>query len=117
MDHRRPPAAALTRTSRTAHDLPEGIHEDPAIRGARFVARFGLAVEDTTPPQCMPAACSTERRTRADEFRRRLHSASVQVALFTCCTKSVRWRRGCRTERCVGVAQNEYHPDDVYWHC
>lgn len=100
----------------------EAFVEDPLriLRGARFAARFELTIEDETRAAMTSAApllgtVSAERVQ--DEFSKLLTQCvrpSIGVDILHRC-------HGLgvvlpELERCVGVTQNEYHPDDVYRH-
>jgi len=102
--------------------FPEAFVEDPLriLRGARFAARFGLAPDEATAAGMRDASelldtLSPERVQ--DEFSK---------ILTQCERPSVGFEmlRACgglavvfpELDRCAGVTQNEYHPDDVYWH-
>lgn len=102
--------------------FPRAFEEDPLriLRGARFAARFGLALDGPTR-SAMTAACGLVATVSAerlqDEFTKTLtqcdrpsrafdllHEVGSLAAILP------------ELERCAGVEQNEYHPDDVYWH-
>lgn len=102
--------------------FPEAFAEDPLriLRGARFAARFNLHVDETTTAAMTASSklLSTVSAERVqDEFSKMLtqcekpgdafnflHQINGLSAVFP------------ELSRCVGVTQNEYHPDDVYWH-
>lgn len=108
------------RELRTIFD--RAFEEDPLrlLRAARFAARFGLTVDgDTTArmrQSAARAATVSPERIR-DEFTK---------TMTQCERPSIAWHLLGGTgslavvfpelARCVGVVQNEYHPDDVYWH-
>ena len=102
--------------------FPRAFDEDPLriLRGARFAARFGLAIDGATR-SAMTAACGLLATVSAerlqDEFTKTLtqcerpsraldllHEVGSLAAVLP------------ELDRCAGVEQNEYHPDDVYWH-
>jgi poly(A) polymerase/tRNA nucleotidyltransferase (CCA-adding enzyme) len=102
--------------------FPRAFVEDPLriLRGARFAGRFGLRVEADTMQWMREAAglAATVSPERAqEEFSRILAECerpSQSLDLLHRVGALGSWL--AELERCAGVAQNEYHPDDVYWH-
>ena len=102
--------------------FPRAFEEDPLriLRGIRFSARFGLTIETSTVDAMKASApllstLSIERVN--EEFTRvmlqcakpseafhKMHEYGVLNVLFP------------ELERTWGVEQNEFHPDDVFWH-
>jgi putative nucleotidyltransferase with HDIG domain len=100
----------------------EAFEEDPLriLRGVRFATRFSLVIESETLDAMKGAAklldtLSGERLQ--DEFDKLFRQCDKPSAGLDCL-----WKLGAlavvlpELDRCVGVEQNEYHPDDVYWH-
>jgi tRNA nucleotidyltransferase (CCA-adding enzyme) len=102
--------------------FPRAFEEDPLriLRGARFAARFDLAVEDATLAAMKTAAAflsSVSAERVQDEFSKTLaqcDSPSRAFHLLHEIGSLATWLP--ELDRCAGVTQNEYHPDDVYWH-
>ncbi len=102
--------------------FPEAFVEDPLriLRGARFAARFGLSIEPETHSamtQAAPLLATVSAERVQDEFSKTLSQCVEPGLAFDILHRT----RGLgvvfpELERCVGVTQNEYHPDDVYWH-
>jgi poly(A) polymerase/tRNA nucleotidyltransferase (CCA-adding enzyme) len=102
--------------------FPEAFVEDPLriLRGARFAARFDLHVAEDTEAAMTQAGnlLSTVSAERIqDEFSKTLTQCETPGNAFEilrrCGGLSVVFPE---LDRCYGVTQNEYHPDDVYWH-
>ncbi|HET6462292.1 MAG TPA: HD domain-containing protein [Candidatus Krumholzibacteria bacterium] len=102
--------------------FPEAFTEDPLriLRGARFAARFELAATAATQDAMKAAAplLSTVSAERVqEEFSKTLTQCETPGNAFDilhrCDGLSAVFPE---LSRCVGVTQNEYHPDDVYWH-
>lgn len=102
--------------------FPNAFQEDAlrVLRGARFAARFDLSIEAGTLAAMTSAAelLSTVSAERVqEEFSKALLQCEHPSRAF-----HVLHEVGALTawlpelERCVGVTQNEYHPDDVFWH-
>jgi poly(A) polymerase/tRNA nucleotidyltransferase (CCA-adding enzyme) len=102
--------------------FPEAFDEDPLriLRGARFAARFNMRVEESTGAAMKASAhlLSTVSAERVqEEFTKTLTQCDAPGDAFDILHRI----NGLSAvfpelERCVGVTQNEYHPDDVYWH-
>ena len=102
--------------------FPRAFEEDPLriLRGARFAARFGLRVDDNTEAlmrnsAALVATVSAERVQ--EEFSKSLTQCATPSRAFEL-LRSI-GALACwlpELDRCFGVTQNEYHPDDVYWH-
>lgn len=102
--------------------FPRAFEEDPLriLRGARFAARFGLRVDTDTRSAMVEAAAlvSTVSAERVqDEMTKTLSQCERPSRAFDL-LHEIGSLRACLPEldRCAGVTQNEYHPDDVYWH-
>jgi poly(A) polymerase/tRNA nucleotidyltransferase (CCA-adding enzyme) len=102
--------------------FPQAFAEDPLriLRGARFAARFDLTVEDATLAAMKAAAgllASVSAERVQDEFSKTLVQCARPSRAFDLLheiSSLATWLP--ELDRCVGVTQNEYHPDDVYWH-
>ncbi len=102
--------------------FPRAFQEDPLriLRGARFAARFDLDVEEETLRMMTEASAlvSTVSPERArDEFTKTLTQCRQPSRAFELLRRIGSldaWLP--ELERCAGVTQNEFHPDDVYWH-
>ena len=102
--------------------FPEAFEEDPLriLRGARFAARFQMEVEESTfgamkASAHMLTTVSVERVQ--DEFSKTLTQCDAPSVAFDILHQIDGLSAVFpELERCVGVTQNEYHPDDVYWH-
>ena len=102
--------------------FPEAFAEDPLriLRGARFAARLNMRVEESTGAAMKASAhlLSTVSAERVqEEFTKTLTQCDAPGDAFDI----LRGIDGLspvfpELSRCVGVTQNEYHPDDVYWH-
>lgn len=102
--------------------FPQAFEEDPLriLRGARFAARFEMVVEAATLAAMKGAAAllatvSAERVQ--DEFSKALTQCEAPSRAFDLLHEIgslSAWLP--ELDRCAGVTQNEYHPDDVYWH-
>jgi putative nucleotidyltransferase with HDIG domain len=102
--------------------FPHAFREDALriLRGIRFAARFSLRIEEDTyeaMTESAPLVDTLSAERVQDEFNK----------LFTQCERpsvglSTMQRIGVMAhvlpelERAYGVAQNEFHPDDVFWH-
>lgn len=102
--------------------FPAAFEEDPLriLRGARFAARFDLTLDDGTFTAMRAAGglVSTLSAERVqEEFSKMLtqceRPSTALDLLHACGALGVVFPE---LERCVGVTQNEFHPDDVYWH-
>ena len=96
--------------------------EDPLriLRAARFTARFELDVDAATRAR-MRESAALVATVSAERIRDELTKTMTQSD-----RPSIAWHLLYETDglgvilpelaRCAGVTQNEYHPDDVYWH-
>lgn len=102
--------------------FPRAFVEDPLriLRGVRFAVRFDFAVEEETKKAM--ARCSPDLDTLSAE---RIQDESTKT--LTQCERPSRAFEMLRElgalerilpelDRCAGVTQNEYHPDDVFVH-
>ncbi len=102
--------------------FPRAFDEDPLriLRGARFAARFGLALDGATRAAMTAAAglvATVSAERVQDEWSKTLvqcQRPSRAFELLHQVGSLVTWLP--ELERGAAVAQNEYHPDDVYWH-
>lgn len=102
--------------------FPEAFAEDPLriLRGARFAARFNLRVEESTGA-AMKASADLLTTISAERVQEELTKTLTQCDAPGDAFDILHRVDGLSAvlpelERCVGVTQNEYHPDDVYWH-
>ncbi len=100
----------------------EAFEEDPLriLRGVRFTARFGLTADEATA-RAMRAAAPLLSTVSAERVRDELSRLLIQCERPSVGFEMLRACGGLRVvlpelERAAGVTQNEYHPDDVYWH-
>ncbi len=102
--------------------FPRAFVEDPLrlLRGARFAARFDLNIESETRA-AMTAAAGLVSTVSAERVQDELSKTLVQcdrpshmIDVLHQTGSLAAWLP--ELERCAGVEQNEYHPDDVYWH-
>jgi len=102
--------------------FPRAFEEDPLriLRGARFAARFSLVADNDTLARMRAAAplCATLSGERVFEESLKMmaqcrHPSVALDLLHRVGALAVLYPE---IERCHGVVQNEYHPDDVYWH-
>ena len=102
--------------------FPRAFLEDPLriLRGARFAARFDLTVEDDTHHR-MHESVSLLATVSAERVQEEITRVFEQCQRPSRCFDLL-YRTGAlevilpELARCHGVAQNEYHPDDVFWH-
>jgi poly(A) polymerase/tRNA nucleotidyltransferase (CCA-adding enzyme) len=102
--------------------FPRAFEEDPLriLRGARFAARFGLRIDPETYSAMAAAAAlvSTVSAERVqDEMTKTLAQCERPSGAFDLLHQVgslSAWLP--ELDRCAGVSQNEYHPDDVFWH-
>lgn len=102
--------------------FPEAFEEDPlrVLRGARFAGRFDLTVDPVTWARMRDAAplTATVSAERVQEETTRMleqcERPSIAIDMLQRLGVLEIWFP--ELSRCVGVTQNEYHPDDVYWH-
>jgi poly(A) polymerase/tRNA nucleotidyltransferase (CCA-adding enzyme) len=102
--------------------FPEAFTEDPLriLRGARFAARFTLAPDPPTE-RAMCAAAARLDTVSAERVQEEFSKLLLQCDLPGAGFDLLRRVDGLRVvlpelDRCAGVTQNEYHPDDVYVH-
>lgn len=102
--------------------FPEAFREDPLriLRGVRFAARFSLRIDEAT----------LDAMTTSAAMVHTLSLERIQEELTKLLTQCDRPSEGFDTmrrtgvlahvlpelDRAHGVAQNEYHTDDVFWH-
>jgi putative nucleotidyltransferase with HDIG domain len=102
--------------------FPEAFEEDALriLRGARFVARFSLTIEDDTREAMksgVPHLKLLSPERIQEEFTKLLTQCDRPGTGF-----ELLYAIGAlkevfpELERCAGVTQNEYHPDDVFVH-
>jgi putative nucleotidyltransferase with HDIG domain len=102
--------------------FPAAFEEDPLriLRGARFAARFDLTLDPATRERMAAAAPLTATLSPErvqEEFTRTLAQCSrpsVAIDLLRGIGVLSVWLP--ELARCAGVTQNQFHPDDVYWH-
>lgn len=102
--------------------FPAAFEEDPLriLRGARFAARFDLEVEAETFSRMRDAAALLST-VSAERLLDELCKILLQCARPSRAFHLLHELGGLAVvlpelERAYGVTQNEYHPDDVYWH-
>ncbi len=102
--------------------FPRAFDEDPLriLRGARFAARFDFSIDRSTRA-AMTAAAGLLSTVSAERVQYELSRVLLQcdrpsraLDLLHETGSLAAWLP--ELERCAGVTQNEYHPDDVYWH-
>jgi putative nucleotidyltransferase with HDIG domain len=102
--------------------FPLAFEEDPLriLRGVRFSVRFGLSVEENARDAMAQSAAlldtlSAERIQ--DELTRLLTGCERPSGAFEMMRELGALSRILpELDRCAGVTQNEYHPDDVFVH-
>jgi poly(A) polymerase/tRNA nucleotidyltransferase (CCA-adding enzyme) len=102
--------------------FPRAFEEDPlrVVRGARFAARFALSIDPATEEAMAAAAAllaSVSAERMQDEFTKTLVQCEQPSRAFHILHQGGSlgaWLP--ELERCAGVTQNEFHPDDVYGH-
>ena len=102
--------------------FPEAFREDPLriLRGVRFAARFDLTVDPDTRAAMAGAAPLLDRLSAErvqEELTRLLTEAQVVSGAFA----QLHAMGALRVilpelDRCAGVEQNAFHPDDVFVH-
>jgi poly(A) polymerase/tRNA nucleotidyltransferase (CCA-adding enzyme) len=96
--------------------------EDPLriLRGVRFTVRFGLAVDPATR-QAMEVGAPLLNTLSAERVQEELTKTLTQCERPSGAFLMMREIGALRQvlpelDRCAGVEQNEYHPDDVFVH-
>ncbi len=102
--------------------FPEAFREDPLriLRGARFAARFGLS-PDAATAAAMREAGGLLATVSAERVQDEISKVLTQCVRPSGAFELLRTSGGLRVvfpelDRAAGIAQNQYHPDDVYWH-
>jgi putative nucleotidyltransferase with HDIG domain len=102
--------------------FPQAFAEDPLriLRVARFLARFGLQIDPETR-NAMTAAADLVSTVSAERVQEELTKTLTQCEKPSAAFDLLHQVGALPTwlpelDRCAGVTQNEYHPDDVYWH-
>jgi putative nucleotidyltransferase with HDIG domain len=102
--------------------FPEAFEEDPLriLRGVRFAVRFSFAVEEKTKAamaRCAPLLDTLSAERIQDELTKTLSQCDRPSGAFVM-TRELGALEPILPEldRCAGVSQNEYHPDDVFVH-
>lgn len=102
--------------------FPEAFTEDPLriLRGVRFAARFALEIEEGTL-QAMGEASSLLDTLSGERVGDELNKLLTQCDRPSDGLERLREVGGLSVilpelDRCHGITQNEYHPDDVFWH-
>jgi putative nucleotidyltransferase with HDIG domain len=109
-----------TRTLRMV--FPLAFREDPLriLRGIRFASRFDLAIEKSTyraMTEGVPLVDSISPERIQDEFNKLLKQCEKPSEGFAMMHRmAILPRIFPELDRSYGVAQNEFHPDDVFWH-
>ncbi len=102
--------------------FPSAFREDPLriLRGIRFASRFGLLVEESTygaMAESVPLVESLSPERIQDEFNKLLKQCEKPSEGFAMMHRmDILSRLFPELDRAYGVAQNEFHPDDVFWH-
>jgi len=102
--------------------FPEAFEEDPlrVLRGVRFTIRFGLNVDPATR-EAMKEAAPLLETISAERVQEELTKILMQCerpsGAFVMMREIGALERILpELDRCAGVDQNEYHPDDVFVH-
>jgi poly(A) polymerase/tRNA nucleotidyltransferase (CCA-adding enzyme) len=102
--------------------FPEAFREDPLriLRGVRFAARFALRIDEDTFA-AMKASENLVDTLSAERIQEELTKLLTQCdrpseGFETMRRTGVLARVLPELDRAHGVAQNEYHTDDVFWH-
>ncbi|MEJ2721550.1 MAG: HD domain-containing protein, partial [bacterium] len=96
--------------------------EDPLriLRGVRFATRFRLTIDGATRDEMTrsaPLIDTVSRERVQEEFTKLLTRCDRPSAGFALMYDIGVLRHVLpELDRTVGVTQNEYHPDDVFWH-
>lgn len=102
--------------------FPQAFSEDPLriLRGLRFQTRFGLEVEEKTR-EAMTASVSLLSTLSAERVQEEMTKLLTQCNRPSNAFQIMHEIGALRVvlpelDRCAGVSQNEYHPDDVFTH-
>jgi poly(A) polymerase/tRNA nucleotidyltransferase (CCA-adding enzyme) len=102
--------------------FPDAFREDPlrVLRGVRFAARFGLRIDPATY-DAMVESSSLVGTLSLERVQDELNKLLVQCerpseGLAMLHRMGLLSRLLPELERAHGVVQNEFHPDDVFWH-
>ena len=102
--------------------FPEAFREDSLriLRGIRFAARFALEIETATAKAmraCASLLGSLSAERIQDEFNKIISQCQKPSEAFGMMHELGALRVVLpELDRTFGVEQNEYHPDDVFWH-
>jgi len=102
--------------------FPGAFREDPLriLRGIRFAARFSFRIEEQTyvaMGEGVPLIDTLSAERIQEEFTKLLtQCARPSEGLSTMQRIGVLARILPELDRAYGVTQNEFHPDDVFWH-
>ncbi len=102
--------------------FPRTFEQDPLriLRGVRFAARFDLRWDDTTEIHLRDGIAGLEVLS-AERVRDEIDKLLTQARNPSTAFSFLQLRKGLaywlpELDRCAGVEQNQYHPDDVFWH-
>jgi tRNA nucleotidyltransferase (CCA-adding enzyme) len=102
--------------------FPAAFEEDPLriLRGARFYARFDLAIDDATR-QAMPKNVELLGTLSAERIQEEFSKMFLQCSKPSTGLVLLQELGALKVilpelDRSAGVTQNEYHPDDVFVH-
>jgi tRNA nucleotidyltransferase/poly(A) polymerase len=103
--------------------FPEAFGEDPLriLRGVRFAVRFELTVDPPTREAMKigaPLLDTLSAERVQEELTKTLTQCERPSGAFMLMREIGALERILpELDRCAGVDQNEYHPDDVFVHC